>query len=334
MRAVDHLGISQLAVPAGLHPYKSKLDLWCEIMGLVPKFEGNEFTKWGDRLEPAILAEYSECMSVSVRRSTREDPIRALIPDHPWLRGRIDALTIGDRRCPGCGLVGEAIVDAKNVGDRSEHRYGIDCTDQIPDEYLAQALGYCGALGIEQFDLAALIGGNRFRVFHVHADAATYQSLVAAAVAFWNDHVLANVRPELDAGEGCAEYLKRKHPRAKAEKMVRAPGEVVAMASALRTARAARMEAEKTEKAIVHQIKDAIGDGLGFVGDFGSLRWGNVAGGLAYKEAYADLAAQYAPLAQAATAGGAPMPTADEILQAHRNAPSRQFRPTFKGEEE
>ena len=48
-RRLSGLGASEVPAVLGLDPYRSPLDVYLEKTGVLPPFEGNNFTEWGNR---------------------------------------------------------------------------------------------------------------------------------------------------------------------------------------------------------------------------------------------------------------------------------------------
>lgn len=72
---------------------------------------------------------------------------------------------------------------------------------KIPIYYETQVQWYMAVTGLEAFAVAVLIGGNDFRVYWVERDDELIEGLTARCHAFWVDHVLAKVPPEVTVAE-------------------------------------------------------------------------------------------------------------------------------------
>ncbi len=162
------IGGSDAAAAVGVSPWKSPLQVYLEKRGEIPAFEGNEATKWGNYLETPIRQEYSERTGRVVRLPA--ETIRH--PQHEFMLCHPDGVTEDAR-----------LFEAKAT--RSGDRWGIEGSDDIPEEHLIQVQHNMAVLGFEVADVAVLIGGFDFRLYEVRADAALQQMLVEREGELW-----------------------------------------------------------------------------------------------------------------------------------------------------
>lgn len=220
-----YLGASELAAACGLSEWITPTGLALRKLGLVEPKATNA-TRWGTLLEAPILAEWSRHMGCQIdvpvviagafgEPTTTPEQRAALaleytLPGHPWVRGHLDALSVGERRCPDCGLVGACVIDAKNPGWRMAHEWGSVCSDDVPVEYAVQMQCYMAMTDRPQADLAVLIE-RTWRVYHVRRDPVFLANLVAVAEPWWR-RIEAGERPPLDGSEEATELARREHP--------------------------------------------------------------------------------------------------------------------------
>ena len=183
---IDHkirskgLGGTDIAAICGVHPYRTALDVYLDKRGLAEPVAENEAMKWGTTLEPVIAAEYAEREDVVL-----EECGTLIHPDRDWHVGTPDRLVVGQP-------VG---LEIKTAGVRSAHRWGEQDTDEVPDEYLIQSAWYLALTNRERWDLAALIGGQEYRVYRIERSAGLEAALLEQGEAFWRDNVLAGEPP-------------------------------------------------------------------------------------------------------------------------------------------
>ncbi len=111
----------------------------------------------------------------------------------------------------------EVVVDAKNIGLSQAFDFGEDGSDEIPEEYVAQGAWIMPVLGLERFDLAALIGGQELRVFHLERNRALEDALKEIGFRFWRDHVQADTPPPVEESEKTKAYFRSRFGREKYE---------------------------------------------------------------------------------------------------------------------
>lgn len=262
----------------GLSPWSTPLRLYAEMLGVVPTDEAeSEAAYWGKALEARVLARYAsdEGLHVVTRTEQGGDTTYQVIaptgshwhikaggnhafneaigllslvhPEHEWHTGTPDAM--------GCRQDGSAFrvvegIEAKTSSAWRSREWGAAGTDDIPDEYIPQPMQYmgiCRALGYElPWAVAALIGGQRYKLYRVPYDQAYYDHLLAAELDF-----MARLRdrrpPEAIAGD--VPTLAAIFPEAITDKVIEAPAgsDLEGMARAVAEA-AARIKAAEADK--------------------------------------------------------------------------------------
>lgn len=224
----------------GENPWKNGADVFLEKTQGLSAFKGNDATEAGTILEPAVLA-------------WAEKRLGALHPGD-WMvhENGVNACSLDARRQNGevveaktSGIVGPGFVDPSKWGD--------DGTDEIPDYYLLQVQAQLMVTGAARAWVPALLGGRGFVMFCVMPNRDLQEVIAENSVAFWNEHVLANVappdvRPSMD-------YLKV---------MRREPDKTALLADELAerylAASEARKEADRQQEDAKSALIEALGD--------------------------------------------------------------------------
>lgn len=162
------IGGSDVAAILGISPWVTPLQLYMTKRGEIEPQATNKSMHWGNILEAPILEEYSRVTGNKVE--TVADTI--ISPNHPFMLANIDGRVTND-----------LIVEIKTAS-RADH-WGAEGTDEIPDYYLTQVHHYLYVTGAKQCDVAVLIGGSDFRIYHVFADAEMSQMLINTEAKFW-----------------------------------------------------------------------------------------------------------------------------------------------------
>lgn len=193
------IGGSDASVIMGVNPYRSILQLWEEKTGKIPVVDnGNEFTYWGNVMEPIIRKEFMKRTGLKVRQK------HAMIfhPDYPYIFADVDGI-VTDERGEKC------IFEAKTASQYKEEQW----ENGVPEEYVLQVQHYLAVCGMDKAYIAALIGGNRF-VFHtIFRDEQLIGELLCREKAFWEGCVLTDIRPEADDSKATEEYLNSKYSK-------------------------------------------------------------------------------------------------------------------------
>lgn len=192
------LGGSDAAAVAGLSPWKSPIELWLEKTGQVELEEPGEAAYWGKVLEDVIAKEFSIRTGLKVRKKN------AILqhPEYPWMIANIDRIIVGENVGLECKTT--SAFNAKEWED-----------DEVPAQYILQVQHYMAVTGANSWWIAVLIGGNRFIYKKIKRDEELIQQLIEIERDFWENHVVANVPPEMDGSLASTELLKRMYPKSK-----------------------------------------------------------------------------------------------------------------------
>lgn len=176
------IGGSDAGAILGLNPYRTAVDVYLEKRGeLFPDdLSDNEAVHFGNVLEDVIAQEYTRRTGNKVRR--RNTMLRHV--DHAFMLANLDRSVDGLRR----------VLECKTAGQYTVNAWGPSGTDQVPDSYLAQCMHYMIVTGYDQADLAVLIGGRDFRIYHIPFDRGLADMIIAHETEFWR-HVNEGVPP-------------------------------------------------------------------------------------------------------------------------------------------
>lgn len=191
------IGSSDASVIMGKNPYRSILQLWEEKTGKLPVTdEGNEYTYWGNVMEPIIRKEFMNRTGLKVRQK------HAMIfhKNYPYLFADVDGI-VTDERGEKC------IFEAKTASQYKAEQW----EDGVPEEYILQVQHYLEVCGMDKAYIAALIGGNKF-VFHtIYRDEELIRNLVSREKEFWEGCVLTGTEPVMDDSDATRDYLNQKY---------------------------------------------------------------------------------------------------------------------------
>lgn len=191
------IGGSDAAAVAGLSPWKSPVEVWLEKTGQVEPEEPGEAAYWGTVLEDVVAREFSIRTGLKVRRRN------AILqhPRYPWMLANVDRFVVGENVGLECKT-----TSAYNAKEWEG--------EEIPAQYILQVQHYMAVTGAYSWWLAVLIGGNRFIYKKIGRDDELIEQLIEIEKDFWENHVLANVPPELDGSPASTELVKKLYPQA------------------------------------------------------------------------------------------------------------------------
>lgn len=236
------IGSSDAAAAIGMNPYFTAIELWQEKRGLVPPFEGNESTKWGQLLEPAVRQEYAEKTGRVVR-----------LPPDTITHHELEFVT-----CHPDGITDDGrLYEGKCA--RYPDNWGEHGSDEIPEHYLIQVQHGMMVTGLPVCDVAVLIGGADFRIYEVRADKGLQKSILDAELDFW-EHVQKGTPPALDYGApGAIAVLKKLYPGTNG-KSVKANEACVLARTRFEQNKAAEKTAKEAADTAKAQLLDFMGD--------------------------------------------------------------------------
>jgi predicted phage-related endonuclease len=214
-RAVRHaaLGGSDAAPALGLSAWRSTFDLYEEKRApLQPEpDELRMWLHWGNLIEPLLRTEYT--------RATGREVIEPA-PDHTYRHPHVDFPMV----CHPDGVVvgadngdGMRLFEAKI--DRHGHGWGEPGTDEVPLRYMVQVQHNMAVLAAQPdvqpdrdfrwAEVAVLIGGSEFRLYHVPADPDLQDMILHGEREFWRC-VEAGTPPPVDFDSPSALAILRK----------------------------------------------------------------------------------------------------------------------------
>ena len=172
------IGASDVASALGHNPYKTKAQLYAQILGLVAPFEGSLATRVGEHMESLILHEINTQL---VDPDKGERPFvnhgeTVLHPTLEWLLCHPDGMRIG--------ADGETeLLEIKNVGPRATWNYERDGTPPIwvMDQCLAQAF----VCKVKIVWVGSYHGGNDLRFKKLTFNQANFDELERGLKEFW-----------------------------------------------------------------------------------------------------------------------------------------------------
>ena len=174
------IGGSDAGAILGLSKWKSPLDVYLDKIGSAEATPDSERMYWGRTMEAIVATEYEKRTGNKVRRNNRILKHK----DHDFILANLDREIVGKN----------GILEVKTSGYSPD--WGDLGSTDIPEYYLAQVYHYMAVTDAEFADVAVLINGNDFRIYHIPRDQEIIDHLVNAEVKFWNEYVLAGIQPD------------------------------------------------------------------------------------------------------------------------------------------
>lgn len=177
-----YIGASDAAAVLGLSRWKTPLQVWAEKTGAVaPEDLSDKLPiEVGNELEELVAKLYAKRTGKKVARVNETQ----FHPNYPFIAANLDRRIVGEK----------AILECKTASAwKAKEWEGED----VPQEYVIQALHQLGVTGADRCDVAVLIGGNQdFRIKSVYRDEAAIGEIFHKEADFWTRFVEPKVMPQ------------------------------------------------------------------------------------------------------------------------------------------
>ena len=209
------IGGSDAAALFGVHPYSSLTKLWAEKTGRLPPDEDTPLLRWGRRLEPAILDEYSYVTGLELARGHDVVPDRVAEirpgvsmlrhPDLAEMIGNTDSIALDHE-------IGHGVVDAKAC---NPYKFRTWIAKGRPDlNYLVQLTHYMEITGLRWATIAAFTGITEgIYIYEYEYDPEQGARLKELIDTFWRRYVVRDQQPPADDHPATRDAIKGIYPR-------------------------------------------------------------------------------------------------------------------------
>jgi len=204
------LGSSDAPVVMGVSPWKTRLKLWEEKLGVAPKFQGNFATQRGHDLEPKARAAFE------LETGLEFPAIVAEHKNYPFIRASLDGFNAEEN----------AILEIKCPG-KADHQTAID--GKVPEKYWPQLQHQILVTGATKCYYYSYDGEKGATVI-VEPDLEYIKRLLEEETKFW-DLVQNKIQPELTDMDAVS--LEDGETLAAAEEYVKIDAEIKALTKKL-----------------------------------------------------------------------------------------------------
>jgi len=190
------IGGSDISAIMGFNPYKTAYDLYHDKINDVVADAQSDAAYWGTILEDVVAKEYA------LRNDCKVQKVNYMIrhPEFDFALANIDRAVInpsisGNVRLKDGKLTTNKLLEVKTASEYMKNVWGDEASDHVPDNYNLQCQWYMGITGVDECDLALLLGGNKYRQYNIKFDAELFEIMIDEAQNFWVNHVLARIEP-------------------------------------------------------------------------------------------------------------------------------------------
>ena len=250
------IGASEAASVLGLNPYRTPLEVWMQKKGLVETLE-TPAMRLGTRLEPVIAEMYQDATGLELIQ-----PFTMIYPKNPIIFATPDRIVKGKNK----GL------EIKTANARMAENWGEPGTDEIPQHYLIQCILCMAVTDLPEWDVAALIGGQDFRIYNIQRDIDLENSIIEKLLEWWDTYIVGNREPDINSSRSCADYLAIKYPK-NFQPLKEADADTELLIKQLSEATHSAGYWKDQQEAIKNLLKNYIGDADGVQGQTGKCTW-------------------------------------------------------------
>lgn len=254
----NYIGGSDAAAVCGLSRWKSPLEVWALKTGKVTEEDiSNKLpVKLGVKLEETVAELFEDQTGKLVHRVNRT----ITHPDHDFIRANVDRKVIKE----------DAILECKTTSAWKAREWD---GEEVPREYVIQALHYLAVTGAQRCYVAVLVGNQDFKIKTVERDEKTQADLIKREVDFWNNFVLKDVPPAASWMD--KDTLGQLYPQALEEKTVELDTESLAILDTLEGMKSDLSSLERQIETQENILRQKMGDSeTGIAGPW-KIRWSN-----------------------------------------------------------
>jgi predicted phage-related endonuclease len=183
-------------------------------------------------------------------------------PTMPFMAYTPDALVYGEKRG----------VDAKVVFFDQRHKWG-DTVNDIPERVVLQGMYYMAAMDFDYWDVCALIGEEKPRVYQIQRDREAERIMLELVDKWYRRYLLGDEIPPPSGSEESTQWLQRQFPRPKRADLRPAEPDEVEMLEELIDCRVAEASCTKRRDQLENLLRGSIAEDSGIKWDGGTITW-------------------------------------------------------------
>ncbi len=216
----------------------------------------NAQMRTGTIMERYVADEFTTETGIKLRR--RAKPVRCR--DHSWEGGHLDRIADD----PGWVYEGKWSISRKE--------WDSEDGPVIPRGYMVQIQWYLHVTGSPYGHLGVQLGYGEFRRYVVERDNPLIDTLVPLGDAFWHDHVIPGIPPEVDGSEDWGRRLRDLHPQDDGSEVV-ATAYQQGLLDALRYQQAQLAEAQTEVETTRQKVMTSMANATRLVSPIATVTW-------------------------------------------------------------
>lgn len=262
------IGGSEVGAILGASRWATPYSIWLEKTGQGgARFQGNEATRIGKKLERPVAELYAETTNQAVIAI----PIMIRNAKRPWMLANVDFFLIGDDEPEDKYPKGQVtdvkfgehpeitgILEIKTGGMVGRTSSEWD-NDGVPTNYAAQGAHYAAVTGVTRVIFAALLGGKGLTIRERDFDPKLLEDIAASEEIFWLENVINKIAPEPTGNDIDLELIRDQYGEAQPGTSMEADDFLADTIQAYAEAKQKLDQAEQRVKELRAKIELAIG---------------------------------------------------------------------------
>lgn len=239
------IGGSDVAPICGLSRWRTAMDVYMDKTGMVTSTPEEKHQREGKELEDGIARLLEVEAGITLVKPDYPGIFRR--KDEPWRMGSPDRLVKGANEGAEIKKVNVSAMSAWGTGE-----------EDVSSDCFLQSAWYMSILNCDRWWVGALIAGS-MRVYCLRRNHVFEAMMIDTVRTFWQDHILPQIPPPLEANESSEAYLARFYQQR--TKTLLAPTDAITVAALEWQAISAQEEALALRKRELRlQIREFIGE--------------------------------------------------------------------------
>ena len=262
---MKYIGGTSIAAVAGKHPWKSRFDLYQEMIGEMPEVPDNTAMERGRRFEEPLLQLF--LASGAVEPDEYDSNIVVHHPLFPFIGGKPDCVSKNN----DWGV--EIKTSDWNTLYTDHCEFGSENDAYVPFHYYAQSMLYAGLTGKSRWflfvgflekDSRGYDKIRECRVYDIPFKEKVYHGMIRKAVEFYKTFVEKRIEPERDRiTENTLRFINHRFPRKDAVAMSDADSQAEELARMINEQKRIEKEAKEERTRLEAEMKIKIGENQG-----------------------------------------------------------------------
>lgn len=246
----EGIGGSDASAVAGANKYSSPVMVYMDKLDFhIPEKPDRvmEAAHFGNVLEPVVREEFKRRLN-SEREENGLEPIKLIHrqaifahDEYDFIRTNLDGIIY----CPDRG---RGVFEAKTAHYMLREEWE---GEDVPNQYYIQVQHNMMVMNVEYAYLAVLIGGNTYKHYYIERDQEFIDYLISIEKAFWENHILQRIPPEMSGHDAEKDMLRDQYPQSEHSEgyITNLPDGCIQMIEAVDAAKEAekRMKTESTK---------------------------------------------------------------------------------------